>query len=163
MTRSSLVARWHASPRHTSASGLIAALAILVLSTPVGAEDVAAPQSFEVIEADIASVQAAFDAGILTADGLTRSYLARIQALDRNGPRLNSFIAVNEHAAEDAAALDAERAASGPRGPLHGIPVVVRDNLDTLELPTTAGSASLRGHEPLRDAFIVARLRAAGA
>jgi amidase len=138
-------------------------LAFLTLSAPARAENAEPQDSFDVVEADIASVQAAFDAGTLTAEALTRAYLARIQALDQSGPRLNSFIAVNEHAAEDAAALDTERAADGPRGPLHGIPVVVRDNLDTLELPTTAGSASLRGHEPLRDAFLVARLRAAGA
>ena len=115
------------------------------------------------IEVDIDAAQAAFDAGILTAEALTRAYLRRIETLDHAGPQLNSLIAVNANAARDAAALDAERAASGARGPLHGIPVIVRDNLDTLDLPTTAGSATLRGHEPLRDAYIVERLRAAGA
>jgi amidase len=119
--------------------------------------------AFDLMEADIDAVQAAFAAGELTAEALTRAYLARIEALDRAGPQLNSLIAVNAHAADDAAALDAERVKSGARGPLHGIPVIVRDDLDTLELPTTAGSATLRGHEPLRDAFVVARLRAAGA
>jgi amidase len=118
---------------------------------------------FDVVGADLSQVQAAFAAGTLTAAALAEIYLARIEVLDRNGPELNTLIAVNEHAAEEAATLDAERAASGVRGPLHGIPVIVRDNLDTLELPTTAGSAVLRGHEPLRDAYVVARLREAGA
>jgi amidase len=112
---------------------------------------------------DVSAAQAAFAAGTLTAEALTRAYLARIEAVDRHGPQLNTLIAVNAHAAEDAAALDAERAASGPRGPLHGVPVIVRDNLDTLELATTAGSATLRGHQPTRDAFVVQRLREAGA
>jgi amidase len=118
---------------------------------------------FELIEADLADVQTAFAAGTLTAEALTRAYLERIKTLDRRGPRLNTLIAVNEQAAADAAALDAERADSGPRGPLHGIPVIIRDNLSTLDLPTTAGAAALRGHEPLRDAFVVQRLREAGA
>ncbi|WP_058554928.1 amidase family protein [Thiohalocapsa sp. ML1] len=118
---------------------------------------------FELIEADLADVQTAFAAGTLTAEALTRAYLERIKTLDRRGPRLNTLIAVNEQAAADAAALDAERAESGPRGPLHGIPVIIRDNLSTLDLPTTAGAAALRGHEPLRDAFVVQRLREAGA
>jgi amidase len=118
---------------------------------------------FELIEADLADVQVAFAAGTLTAEALARAYLERIETLDRRGPQLNTLIAVNEQAAEDAAALDAERAESGPRGPLHGIPVIIRDNLGTLDLPTTAGSAALRGHEPLRDAFVVERLREAGA
>jgi amidase len=118
---------------------------------------------FDVTDTGIDAVQAAFDTGSLSAEALTRAYLRRIETLDRAGPELNSLIAVNPHALEDAAALDAERAASDARGPLHGIPVIIRDNLDTLELPTTAGSATLRGHEPLRDAFVVERLRKAGA
>lgn len=123
----------------------------------------AGAEAFNPIEADLPAVQAAFAAGKLTAEQLTRAYLDRIESLDRRGPVLNTLIAVNARAAEDAAALDAERAETGARGPLHGIPVIVRDNLDTLDLPTTAGSATLRGHEPLRDAFVVQRLREAGA
>ncbi len=118
---------------------------------------------FNVIEADIGRVQAAFAAGTLTAEALTLAYLGRIETLDRGGPELKSLIAVNVDAPRDAAALDAERAASGARGPLHGIPVIVRDNLETLDLPTTGGSAALRGHESLRDAHVVERLRDAGA
>ncbi|WP_296897979.1 hypothetical protein, partial [Thiohalocapsa sp.] len=114
MTRSGLVARWQSSPRHTGAAGLIVALAILVLSTPVGAEDAPAPQSFEVIEAGIASVQAAFDAGILTAAELTRSYLARIQVPDRDRHRPNTLTAVHEPAAEGPPAHTATRAAAPP-------------------------------------------------
>lgn len=148
---------------HCAAIWLGAAAAAVSAAPSAPPADGRPPKAFDVVEADIASVQAAFAAGALTAEALTRAYLARIEALDRAGPRLNSLIAVNPRATDDAAALDAERAAAGARGPLHGIPVIVRDDLDTLDLSTTAGSAALRGHEPLRDAFVVARLRAAGA
>jgi amidase len=131
--------------------------------TVAAAADTAGVAPFELIDADIDAVRAAFAAGSLTAQTLTLAYLDRIETLDRDGPHLNSLIAVNAHAAQAAADLDAERAASGGRGPLHGIPVIVRDNLDTLDMPTTAGSAALRGHEPMRDAAIVERLREAGA
>ena len=140
-----------------------AALGAVSAAPPDAAGNGPPQAAFDLMEADIAAVQAAFAAGELTAETLTRAYVARIEALDRAGPQLNSLIAVNAQAVAAAAALDAERVESGARGPLHGIPVIVRDDLDTLELPTTAGSATLRGHEPLRDAFVVARLRAAGA
>jgi amidase len=147
---------------------IVSCLAIclaICLGAAVARADALPPSDapFELIEADLADVQTAFAAGTLTAEALTRAYLERIKTLDRRGPRLNTLIAVNEQAAADAAALDAERAESGPRGPLHGIPVIIRDNLSTLDLPTTAGAAALRGHEPLRDAFVVQRLREAGA
>ncbi|WP_295883725.1 amidase family protein [uncultured Thiohalocapsa sp.] len=156
---------WHPGAVLRQLRALCLGAVALVATAAVASEAVDSGEdaAFELLEADIPAVQAAFASGSLTAEALTRAYLARIEALDRAGPGLNSVIAVNEHAVEDAVALDAERAASGARGPLHGIPVIVRDDLDTLELPTTAGSATLRGHEPLRDAFVVARLRAAGA
>ena len=141
----------------TAGAGAASDTAADAAATPT--EDAA----FDVIDAGIEAAQTAFEAGTLSAEALARAYLQRIETLDRAGPELNSLIAVNPDAPKDAAALDAERAASGPRGPLHGIPVIVRDNLDTLDLPTTAGSATLRGHEPLRDAFVVQRLREAGA
>jgi amidase len=118
---------------------------------------------FEILDADIAAVQAAFAAGELSVETLTHAYLERIRRLDRSGPVLNTLIAVKKHALEEAVALDAERAASGARGPLHGIPIIVRDDLDTFDLPTTAGSATLRGNEPFADAVVVERLREAGA
>ena len=81
------------------------------------------------------------------------SIWARIEAYDDAGPKLNSFISLNPHARDEAIALDTERAASGARGPLHGIPVVVKDNINTADMPTTAGSLALDGFKPTEDAF----------
>ncbi len=159
-TRSLLLAGLLCIGGGTDAAGPSVELDTVPDAASMPAEDAA----FDVlIEADIEAARAAFESGILTAEALTRAYLRRIESLDRAGPQLNSLIAVNPNAVRDASALDAERAVSGARGPLHGIPVIVRDNLDTLDLPTTGGSATLRGHEPLRDAYVVERLRAAGA
>jgi Asp-tRNA(Asn)/Glu-tRNA(Gln) amidotransferase A subunit family amidase len=101
--------------------------------------------------------------GRITAVELVDFHLARISAYDDAGPALNALISINPHAREEAAALDAERAESGPRGPLHGIPVVVKDNIATAEMPTTAGSPVLADFRPARDAFQVRKLREAGA
>jgi amidase len=115
-------------------------------------------------EYDIDSLQALMEQGELTSEELTRFYLDRIDAVDRNGPALNSIIEVNPDAVVIAAALDAERQESGPRGPLHGIPVVLKANIDTADsMETTAGSLAMKGHRPPADAFIVEQLRAAGA
>ena len=103
-------------------------------------------------------------AGELTARRLTEACLARIAALDRQGPELRSVIETNPEALAIADALDAERKAKGPRGPLHGIPVLVKDNVDTADrMTTTAGSLALEGSTPPRDAHVAARLREAGA
>ncbi len=115
------------------------------------------------LEATIPELQKAMETGRLTSVELVDFYLARIAAYDTAGPRLNAFIVVNPAARDEAAALDAERAASGPRGPLHGIPVVLKDNIGTADLPTTAGSLALDGFRPSDDAFQVRRLRDAGA
>ncbi len=115
------------------------------------------------LEATIPELQAAMEAGGLTSLELVDLYLARIAAFDDSGPELNAFIFVNPGARDAAAALDAERTATGPRGPLHGIPVVVKDNIGTADMPTTAGSAALDGFIPSEDAFQVRRLREAGA
>ncbi len=115
-------------------------------------------------EHDIATLQALMQQGELSSRQLTQYYLDRIDAIDRNGPKLNSIIELNPQAIEIAAALDAERQASGSRGPMHGIPVVLKANIDTADLmETTAGSLAMKGHRSATDAFIVARLRAAGA
>ena len=115
-------------------------------------------------ELDIDSLQALMASGELTSAELTQFYLDRIEAIDRNGPALNSIIQVNPDAIAIATALDAERRESGPRGPLHGIPVVLKDNINTADaMETTAGSLALKGHRPPADAFIVEQLRAAGA
>jgi amidase len=115
-------------------------------------------------ELDIGTLQAMMAAGELTSGQLTAFYLERIEAIDRNGPALNSIIEVNPEALAIARELDRERADSGPRGPLHGIPVVLKANIDTADrMDTTAGSLALAGHRSPADAFIVSRLRAAGA
>src|SRR5204862_2154327 len=107
---------------------------------------------------------AAYLGGKTTAREVTQSYLDRIAAYDKRGPYLNSLITVSDHALADADKLDAALKATGKlTGPLHGIPVIVKDNLDTFDMPTSSGVALFREFIPPKDAFIVARLRAAGA
>ena len=118
---------------------------------------------FEVHERSILELQAAQTEGRVTSRGLVEAYLARIAAYDQAGPRLNAIVTLNPRARDDADALDRERAAKGPRGPLHGIPVLVKDNYDTAGLATSGGSLALATLVPQTDAFQVARLRAAGA
>src|ERR1700730_15681670 len=102
--------------------------------------------------------------GRLTARELVKRYVNRIESLDRGGPRINSVLELNPDAIEIADQLDRERRRGGPRGPLHGIPVLVKDNIDTHDrMMTTAGSLALVGPPPSRDATVVARLRQAGA
>src|SRR5262249_42502657 len=113
--------------------------------------------------ATIADLNAAFDAGTLSAEKLVQLCLARIAALDRQGPSLHALITLHPKAREGARALDAERKTKGRRSPLHGIPVVLKDNYDTFDLPTTGGSLLLEGSIPPKDAFVVGRLRDAGA
>jgi len=113
-------------------------------------------------DATIADLQTAFQKGTLTAEKLTELYLARIDAYDQKGPKLNTVITLNPKALEQARALDAERKAGKVRGPLHGIPIVLKDNFDTYDLPTTAGSQLLKGSIPPDDAFVVKKLRDAG-
>lgn len=122
-----------------------------------------AAQPLDIIETDIRSIHAAYKAGTLSTEELTRAYLERIQAYDNNGPKLNSFITLNPKALDVARALDKERKSKGMRGLLHGIPIVIKDNYDTKDLPTTGGSAVLREHQPRQDAFTVKKLREAGA
>jgi amidase len=119
---------------------------------------------FEFEEWTIAQLQDAMTRGRLTARALAEQYLARIEALDRTGPTLRAVIEVNPDALAIAEALDAERRTKGPRGPLHGIPILVKDNLDTADrMMTTAGSLALVGSIAARDAFVVQKLREAGA
>jgi amidase len=111
----------------------------------------------------IADINHAFDTGALTSEKLVQLCLARIQAYDRQGPSLHAVLTLNPKALETARALDAERKAKGPRSPLHGIPVVLKDNYNTFDMPTTGGSVLLEGSIPPDDAFVVKKLRAAGA
>ena len=130
------------------------------VSGPTG--QLAAP--FELEEVTIAALQAGLESGKYTARSLVTAYLQRIDELDRKGPTLRAVLEANPDALAQAAALDAERKAKGPRGPLHGIPVLVKDNVATRDrMQSTAGSLALSGVTPPRDAFLVERLRAAGA
>ncbi|MBB4125762.1 amidase [Xanthomonas translucens] len=115
---------------------------------------------FDLQTADIAQINRAIDSGALSSERLVALSLARIAAYD---PQLHAVISLNPHALEQARALDAERSASGRRSPLHGIPVLLKDNIDTGDLPTTLGFYGLRDAVPYADAAVVARLRAAGA
>ena len=118
---------------------------------------------FTLEEATIADIQAAFDAGALSCEQLVQLYLDRIAAYDDDGPRLNSLITVNPRALDTARALDEERVSSGPRSALHCIPVALKDNIDTDDMPTTNGSVILKDAIPLDDAYITRVLREAGA
>lgn len=124
---------------------------------------IGAAEPFEVHEATIASVHAAMRAGSLTCTALVSSYLRRIDAFDKNGPAINSLILVNPGALREAEALDRRFAASGLSGPLHCVPVIVKDNFETTGLITTNGALVFARYMPERDAFQVARIRAAGA
>ena len=137
---------------------LTVALAVSLAIAPEASAQIA-----DVTSATIADINRAFDAGTLTSEQLVETYLARIDAYDQRGPRLNAVLALNPRAVERARELDAERQANGPRSPLHGIPVVLKDNIDTADMPTTAGSTLLEGSLPPDDGFVVRRLREAGA
>lgn len=136
----------------------------LLLALIVGSlAQVSARKVVDVDEATIADLNAAFEAGTLTSEHLVRICLARIEAYDRRGPALRAVITINAVATDTARALDAERKAKGPRSPLHGVPVVLKDNFNTADLPTTGGSILLEGSVAPADAFLVKKLRAAGA
>lgn len=138
-------------------------------SPPPTASTAAAPTAkpaapaFAFEEANIADLQAKMAAGTLTSHALTQAYLDRIAAIDRAGPALNAVIELNPKALEEADALDAERKAGKVRGPLHGIPVLLKDNIDATPMANSAGSLALADNRPKTDAFLVAKLRAAGA
>lgn len=119
---------------------------------------------FALDDATVATLQAAMQAGRLSAEALVDHYVRRIQAIDRSGPALRSVQEVNPDALAIARALDEERRATGPRGHLHGIPVLLKDNIATADrMETTAGALALVGARPRRDSFVAQRLREAGA
>lgn len=146
---------------------LLTALAIVAVLTFLGCGG--ADRGDSVVDAvdptlaTLAEIQAMLKSGELTSEELVRRSLDRIEAYDARGPALNAMITLNDRALEQARVLDAERRESGPRGPLHGIPVILKDNYDTADLPTTGGSAILAGSLPPDDAFTVKKLRDAGA
>ncbi|MEX2431498.1 MAG: amidase family protein, partial [Dehalococcoidia bacterium] len=123
----------------------------------------AAAKTFHLLEATIADIQAAYAAKSLSARELVQLYLQRIEAYDRGGPNINSVITLSPTALDDADKLDAAHRASGPVGPLHGIPVLLKDQIDSQGMPTTLGSVVFRDYFPDRDAFLVEQLKKAGA
>lgn len=138
-----------------------AALLLWVLAAPAAS---AQPAPFRVEETTIAAIHAALAAGTLTCRALVEQYLARIAAYDKQGPALNSLVTHNPQALATADSLDRRyRAEPRQRGPLHCIPVIVKDNFETADLPVTAGSLSLAGYVSTRDAFQVRQVRQAGA
>jgi len=121
-------------------------------------------KDFELDEITIDEVQKALQSGEFSSRSLTQKYLKRIEEIDKAGPKVNSIIELNPDALEIAEALNQERRAKGPRGPLHGIPILIKDNIDTGDrMSTTAGSLALLGSRPANDAFVAAQLRKAGA
>ena len=129
---------------------------------PVASQDVAVTD-FRLEEATIADIHAAFDAGTLSCRQLVQRYLNRISTYEDAGPRLNAITTVNPSVIDVAAALDEERQARGRQGPLHCIPVLLKDNTDTVDMPTSNGSVILKDARPPDDAYIVNALRQAGA
>jgi len=155
------------APYRAASLALALAAALAACSPPSAPPAAPAPPAVPAIdltEASIADLGARMASGELDARRITQWYLDRIAAIDDAGPLLNAVVEVNPYALAIAASLDAERAAGKVRGPLHGIPVLIKDNIDTADrMKTTAGSLALAGHVAASDAFIVARLREAGA
>ncbi|HBI46657.1 MAG TPA: amidase [Planctomycetales bacterium] len=147
--------------RHFLQAGLLTCAAAAITSAAEAPEKV---KPFELDEKMISELQEGIKAGKYTARSLVEAYRARIEEIDKQGPAVNSVIELNPDALEIADALDKERKDKGPRGPLHGIPVLIKDNIDTADrMATTAGSLALVGAKPAKDAFVVERLRKAGA
>ncbi len=139
-------------------------LPLVIASLLLFALGACTPPPPELDEASIAALHDKMQRGELTSETLVHFYLDRIAAIDRDGPGLNAVIELNPDALMTARALDEEWRESGPRGPLHGIPVMLKANIDTADaMHTSAGSLLLAGHVPPRDAFLVSRLRNAGA
>lgn len=153
--------------RNSALTGAVAAVARPAKSlamTRDGGSEMEKPPHFELEEAKIGELQRMMAAGQISSHRITQLYLERIAMLDRKGPALRAVIEVNPDALAIASQLDADRKARKLRGPLHGIPVLLKDNIDTHDrMTTTAGSLALEGSIPLRDSFIAAKLRAAGA
>ena len=144
-----------------------AATSIVSIINPVSAfatETTTSPPAFELDELTITDLQQGLQSGKYTSRELVEKYSDRISDIDKKGPALTSVIEMNPDAEQIAAALDRERKERGPRGPLHGIPILIKDNIDTQDrMMTTAGSLALVGAKPARDAFVAQKLREAGA
>ena len=144
--------------------GALALLGVVLFVWALAAEPpFGVPKSLKLVGATVPELQLALRSHLLTSVQLTQMYLARIAAYDHAGPLLNSFIHLNDDALEVARARDDDRHHGRAHGPLFGIPVLLKDNVDTADMPTTAGSVALEGSIPPDDAFIARRLRDAGA
>ena len=150
---------------------LLLALSVLAACKPAPSPPPAAPgapgastaPALEVAELSATDARKKLESGELTSRALTQAYLDRIASVDKAGPTLNAVIELNPGALKEADAMDAERKAGKVRGPMHGIPVLLKDNIDAVGMANSAGSLALADNRPTKDAFIVARLRAAGA
>jgi len=140
---------------------LISTIAPVTLLPPIA--EAFTLTTFRLQEATIADINLAIDSGALTSQQLVQLYLNRIAAYDKQGPTLNSLITINPNALQEAALLDQQRNSIVNRSPLYGIPVIVKDNFNTVDLPTTAGVLAFNGFTPAEDAFQVQKLREAGA
>ncbi len=138
-------------------------VAIALVSLVFSDAKAALAVTFNLQSATVRDINNAFDTGVLTSEELVQLYLNRIEAYDTSGPSVNAIFTTNVNALEIARELDLERKTTGPRSLLHGIPFLFKDNHDTFDMPTTGGSAALIGSIPPDDAFVVARLRDAGA
>ena len=142
---------------------LVIGSAFFITSVACGESSGGSEGGFDVTEKSIQELNSALESGLVTSEELVNLYYERIEAFDRRGPALNSVITLNANALSDAVRLDEERFNGDVRGPLHGIPVLVKDNYDTFDMPTTAGTLGLATSVPPDDAFQVHRLRQAGA
>jgi len=139
-------------------------IVFVLLAVSLAQVSAQSPASFPLEEATASQLQDWMTAGRYTSHQITEMYITRIEEIDRSGPALRSVIEINPDALSIAEALDAERKTKGPRGPLHGVPILIKENIDTGDLMlTTAGSLALEGTRAAKDAFLVARLREAGA
>jgi amidase len=147
-----------------AAAALHPAMSARAIASPAASAPAAEVKPFELDEITIGELQDGLNSGRFTARSLVEKYSERIDEVDKSGPRVNAIIEMNPDAMAIADALDQERKAKGSRGPLHGVPVLIKDNIDTADrMMTTAGSLALVGSKPAKDSFVAQKLRAAGA
>jgi len=138
-------------------------LALVFLGSLFPGKGESQTKPFHLAEATIQNIHDAYKSGRLTAHQLVQLYLNRVEAYDKKGPRLNTIITINPHALQEADRLDADFKVSGITGPLHGIPVIIKDQMDAKGMPTTLGSILFKNYFPDRDSFVAEKLRKAGA
>ncbi len=144
--------------------GILLIFMSMIIACNSQTDEVQPMTAFEFNEIDIVQIQADYKSGKYSIQNLVQAYLQRIESIDRSGPTLNSVIQINPDALQIAGVLDAEMKVGQTRGPLHGIPILLKDNIDTHDkMPTTAGSRALKDSYPLQDSFVAKKLRAAGA